>query len=88
MSHYAAGFAVFDVKPPFQIRDAREWRKAWETSLAHFPAAFGTEMRDLVVTVSGELAVAHDFVQFTVPVITWGVSPHVHGCSSTQQRAG
>ena len=65
MVHYAGEFAVFNVKPPFQIRDAKEWRQVWETSLAHFPASFGTETRDLAVTVSGELAVAHYFLRFT-----------------------
>lgn len=65
MAHYAGEFAVFNVKPPFQIRDATEWRRVWEASLAHFPASFGTETRELVVTVSGELAVAHYFLRFT-----------------------
>jgi len=65
MVHYAGEFAVFNVKPPFQIRDAKEWRQVWETSLTHFPASFGTETRDLIATVSGELAVAHYFLRFT-----------------------
>ena len=65
MAYYADEFAVFNVKPPFQILDAREWRRVWEMSLAHFPASFGSEMRDLVVSVSGELAVAHYFLRFT-----------------------
>lgn len=30
MSHYAAEFCVFNVKPPFQIRGATEWRRVWE----------------------------------------------------------
>lgn len=65
MAHYAGEFAVFNVKPPFQIRDATEWRRVWERSLTHFPASFGTETRDLVVAVNGELAVAHYFLRFT-----------------------
>ncbi len=65
MAHYPGEFAVFNVKPPFQIRDAKEWRRVWETSLAHFSASFGAETRDVVVTVSGELAVAHYFLRFT-----------------------
>ena len=64
MAHYASEFAVFNVKPPFQIRGAMEWRRVWEASLAHFPASFGTETRDLVVTVGGELVVAHCFLRF------------------------
>lgn len=65
MSHYAAEFCVFNVKPPFQIRGAAEWRQVWETSLAHFPALFGMETRDVVITMSGELAVAHYLARFT-----------------------
>lgn len=65
MSHYAAEFAVFNVKPPFQIRDTEEWRRVWEAALAHFPASFGTETRDLGITMSGELAVAHYLSCFT-----------------------
>ncbi len=65
MSHYAAEFAVFNVKPPFQIRRTEEWRRVWETSLSHFPASFGTETRDLVITTSAGLAVAHYFSRFT-----------------------
>jgi ketosteroid isomerase-like protein len=65
MSHYAAEFCVFNVKPPFQIRAATDWRRVWETSLAHFPPSFGMETRDLVITMSGELAVAHYLSRFT-----------------------
>jgi ketosteroid isomerase-like protein len=65
MAHYGDEFAVFNVRPPFQIRDAREWRRVWETSLAHFPAAFGAETKDVVVTASGDLAVAHYLLRFT-----------------------
>lgn len=65
MSHYAAEFAVFNVKPPFQIRGRDEWRRVWETSLSHFPASFGTETRDVVITMSGGLAAAHYLSRFT-----------------------
>jgi ketosteroid isomerase-like protein len=41
------------------------WRRVWETSLAHFPASFGAETRNMVVTVSGSLAVAHYLMRFT-----------------------
>jgi len=64
MSHYAAEFAVFNVKPPFQIRGTEEWRRVWEASLSHFPASFGTETRDLAITMSGGLAVAHYLARF------------------------
>jgi ketosteroid isomerase-like protein len=65
MSHYAAEFCVFNVKPPFQIRGAAEWRRVWQESLAHFSASFGMETRDVAITMSGELAVAHYLARFT-----------------------
>jgi ketosteroid isomerase-like protein len=65
MEHYAADVIVFNVKPPFQTRGATEWRREWETSLSHFPASFGVETRDLVVSVSGDLGVAHWLSRFT-----------------------
>lgn len=35
MAHYAADVIVFNVKPPFQTRGAKDWRRTWETSLSH-----------------------------------------------------
>jgi ketosteroid isomerase-like protein len=65
MAHYANEFVVFNVKPPFQICETAEWRKIWETSLSHFPAACGSETRNIEVKVSGALAVAHYALRFT-----------------------
>jgi len=72
MSYYASDVVVFNVKPPFQTRGARDWRREWEMALAHFPALFGIETRDLVITVSGDLALAHSIWRFTgMPGQTW-----------------
>jgi len=65
MTHYAADVAVFDVKPPFQTTGADAWRRTWEASLPYFPASFQTEMRDLRLTVSGDVALAHWLLRFT-----------------------
>ena len=59
MAHYATETIVFDVKPPYQTRGADAWRRVWEACLPYFPAAFGTETRDLSILVSGDLALAH-----------------------------
>jgi ketosteroid isomerase-like protein len=59
MRHYAADVAVFNLRPPFQITGAEAWRRVWEAGLSHFPDSFQTELRDLSVTASGDLAVAH-----------------------------
>jgi ketosteroid isomerase-like protein len=72
MAHYAAEVVVFNVKPPFQTRSAKDWRREWETSLSHFPSSFGTEMRDLTITLSCDLALAHCIWRFTgMPGQTW-----------------
>lgn len=65
MARYAAEVMVFNVKPQFQIRGARDWRQVWESSLGQFPASFGIETRDLTITVSGDLALAHCCLRFT-----------------------
>ena len=72
MAHYSADVIVFNVKPPFQTRGAKDWRREWEASLSHFPASFGTETRDLVITVSGDVAIAHYLCRFTgMPGQSW-----------------
>ena len=72
VSHYADEVVVFNVKPPFQIRGAKDWRREWETSLSHFPASFGMATRDLAITVSEDLALAHYLYRFTgLPGQSW-----------------
>ena len=72
MAHYAVEVVVFNVKPPFQTRGAKDWRREWETSLSHFTASFGMETHDLAVMVSGDLALAHCQWQFTgLPGQSW-----------------
>jgi len=66
ISHYAPGAIIFDVKPTFQkIKNVTELRRAWDACLLCLPATFGTEMRDLGIFVSGDLALAHWFWRFT-----------------------
>lgn len=65
MSHYSADAIIFNVKPPYQMSNGDGWRSVWEMSLAHFPASFGTETRDMAIAVNGGLAVAHYLLRFT-----------------------
>ena len=65
MTHYAAEVVIFDVKPPFQTTGAEAWRRTWEACLPYFPDSFQTEMRDLSLTVSGDLALAHWLFRLT-----------------------
>jgi ketosteroid isomerase-like protein len=59
MHPYAAEVVIFDVKPPFQTTGAEAWRRTWAACLPYVPDAFPTEKRDLRLTVSGDVALAH-----------------------------
>ena len=65
MRCYSDDAVVFNVKPPYQVNSVEDWRRVWETSLSHFPVSFGTEMRDVTISVSGDLAVAHYLLRFS-----------------------
>lgn len=65
MSYYANEFIVFNVTPPFQVKGKADYRQVWEACLPYFPDSFGIETRDLSVTVSNDLAVAHWLSHFT-----------------------
>lgn len=59
ISFYAPDVVVFDVKPPYQIKGAIAWKHIWEACIDYFPASFKTEIRNLYIHVSGNVAVAH-----------------------------
>lgn len=65
MSRYATEVVIFDVKPPFQIKGKDAFRQVWEECFPYFPDTFEIETRDLNITVSGTLAVAHWLFRFT-----------------------
>ncbi|MBW4597288.1 MAG: nuclear transport factor 2 family protein [Brasilonema angustatum HA4187-MV1] len=65
MSRYATEIIVFDVKPPFQTQGKVAWRQVWEECLPCFPNSFEIETRDLKITVSEDLAIAHWLFRFT-----------------------
>jgi ketosteroid isomerase-like protein len=65
MFHYAPEVVIFDVKPPFQIQGKAAFRQVWEDCLPYFPNSFEMETRDLNLTVSEDLAVAHWLFRFT-----------------------
>jgi ketosteroid isomerase-like protein len=64
MNHYVADAVIYNVKPPYQIRDHKDWQDVWEASLSHFPAAFSIETRDLAIDIGSDLAVARYLVRF------------------------
>lgn len=58
-AHYAPDVVFFDVVPPEARRGVAAYREAWEQCFPYLPPAIGSEVRDLHVTVSGDLAFAH-----------------------------
>jgi ketosteroid isomerase-like protein len=67
LAHYDAEFVFLDLKPRVRIEGSRGLRRVWQACMPHLPASFHIETRDLVVTVAGELAVAHRL--FRVPEV-------------------
>jgi ketosteroid isomerase-like protein len=65
LARYAEEAVLFNVRPPFQIRDKGAWRHEWESSLAHFPDSFGSETKDVKIIANGDMAVAHYLYRFT-----------------------
>lgn len=62
---YADDAVIFDVKPPYQTNGAAAFRTQWEACLPYLPATFQAELRDLAITASRDLAVAHWHLRFT-----------------------
>lgn len=57
MQHYAPDVVFFDAVPPYQHRGAAAYRRTWEQMFPHLPPRIGVELRDLEISVSGDLAV-------------------------------
>ena len=62
---YAPDVASFDITPPLRFVGVDRKRRAWKESFAAFPGGIGYEVRDLNVTVHGELAFAHSLNHVT-----------------------
>jgi ketosteroid isomerase-like protein len=65
--HYDTELVFLDSKPSVRIEGSRGLRRVWQACMPHLPSDFHIETRDLVVTVAGELAVAHRL--FRVPEV-------------------
>ena len=64
---YDADLVFLDRKPSVRVEGSRGLRRIWQACMPHLPADFHIESRDLVITVAGELAVAHRL--FRVPEV-------------------
>jgi ketosteroid isomerase-like protein len=64
-SIYAPDIVSFDVEPPLQhVGEAAKW-KNWEHAFTIFQPPLGYEIRDLTITVGGDVAFAHCFNRLT-----------------------
>jgi len=61
MTMYAPDLVSFDIVPPLQYVGADVYRKHWREALSSFPGPINYEVRDLDITVGGDVAFAHSF---------------------------
>ena len=59
MAHYAPDMVTFDFRPPLQVQGANAYRKNFEAWFASVRGPIDYEMRDLLVTTSGDVAFCH-----------------------------
>jgi uncharacterized protein (TIGR02246 family) len=59
MSTYAPDMVAFDVEPPLEHVGAEAKRKNWVGVFATYQRPLGYEIRDLTITVGGDVAFAH-----------------------------
>jgi uncharacterized protein (TIGR02246 family) len=79
-AHYRSDTLLFDAIPPYQTVGKEAIRQAWANCLPFFPERFTTDLRDLVVQVSGDVAWAHFLIHFSA-------TPPDHPCGQTWMRA-
>jgi len=59
MTHYAPDVLFFDAVPPYQQKGAAAYRKTWENMFSFLPPGVESEMQEVSIHVSGDLAVMH-----------------------------
>lgn len=79
-AHYTADTILFDAIPPYKTVGKEAIRQAWADCLPYFPDQFTTDLHDVVVQVSGEIAWAHFLLHFSA-------TPSDHPCGQTWMRA-
>lgn len=79
-AHYTADTVLFDAIPPYKTIGKDAIRQAWENCLPFFPEQFTTDLREVVVQVSGAVAWAHFLLHFSP-------TPADDPCGQTWMRA-
>ena len=78
-AHYTADTVLFDAIPPYKTIGQADIRQAWEDCLPYFPDQFTTDISDVHVHVSGDVAWAHFLMHFST-------STPDHPCGQTWMR--
>jgi len=59
VEHYAPNVVFFDAVPPYEHRGVNAYRQTWEAMFPHLPPRIESEIRDLNITVNGDVAFMH-----------------------------
>lgn len=59
MTHYALEVLLYEITTPYQHQGAEAYRQSWEACAPFLPPSMGSEVHDLKIKVSGDLAFAH-----------------------------
>lgn len=79
VADYLPDAVLYDAIPPYRTVGREAIRAIWEQCFPYFPEKFRSEHKDLVIDVSGDLAVVHGLHQF-VP------EPADHPCGQSWLR--
>jgi ketosteroid isomerase-like protein len=88
VSLYAPEVVSFDLTPPLRYAGADGKRRAWQTVLAALSGPIAYEVRDLNVTMHGELAFAYSLNHITTTVPTGQVDMWVRWTACFRQLDG
>ena len=85
---YLPSVVIFDVKPPYRIQGTFGLFRMWDECLPCFPDYFEIETRDLVISVDGNLAIAHWMFRFTCPDENHPATQTYIRCTASYRRVG
>ena len=65
MTHYSAEVVFFDAVPPYQHRGAAAYRATWEAMFGFLPPKIASEVSEVEIQTSGDLATMHCLQRIT-----------------------
>lgn len=70
VSIYVPDLVAFDVVPPLQYVGAETFRNHWEEVFSSLPGPVSSEIADLSITVSEDMAFTHSFIRLSATLPT------------------